>query len=187
MGCWLIAAMQCKGSLQKKMCDTGGMSELEFVNQKNGNIVVDFNLLFTSNKYRLFTLASAFWPLWPLRQAVFCLDQPLGLWPLVWSKQNTACLLRPREETVSGPPRLFPGQKMPLPMKTACIYQSVSKTEKSLICIFFSVYSMHDKLLHWEALISALVSNIGNTLRRNFNIFQKDFDKILDKLKLSSK
>ena len=40
--------------------------------KKNGNIVVDFNLLFTSNKYRLFTLASAFWPLWPLRQAVFC-------------------------------------------------------------------------------------------------------------------
>ena len=118
--------MQCKGSLQKKMCDTGGMSEWEFVNQKNGNIVVDFNLLFTSNKYRLFTLASAFWPLWPLRQAVFCLDQPLGLRPLVWSKQNTACLLGPREETVSGPPRLFPGQKMPLPMKTACIYQSVT-------------------------------------------------------------
>ena len=39
--------------------------------------------------------------------------------------------------------------------------------------IFLNVYSMHDKLLHWEALISALVSNIGNTLRRNFNIFHK--------------
>ena len=39
--------------------------------------------------------------------------------------------------------------------------------------IFLNVYSMHDKLLHWEALISALVSNIGNTLRKNFNIFQK--------------
>ena len=129
--------MQCKGSLQKKMCDTGGMSEWEFVNQKNGNIVVDFNLLFTSNKYRLFTLASAFWPLWPLRQAVFCLDQSLGLRPLDWSKQNTACLLGPREETVSGPPRLFPGQKMPLPMKTACIYQSINKESKLLVTFSF--------------------------------------------------
>ena len=67
-----------------------------------------------------------------------------------------------------------------------CHYLFVFKTEKKLK-IFLNVYSMHDKLLHWEALISALVSNIGNTLRRNFNIFHKDFDKILDKLKLSSK
>ena len=74
-------AMQCKGSLQTKKCVTPGgcLSEREFVNNKYGNIVVDFNLLFTSYKYRLFTLASGFWPLWPRRQAVLCLDQPLGL------------------------------------------------------------------------------------------------------------
>ena len=82
-------AMQCKGSLQTKKCVTPGgcLSEREFVNNKNGNIVVDFNLLFTSYKYRLFTLASGFWPLWPRRQALLWLDQPLGLRPLVWLLQ----------------------------------------------------------------------------------------------------